>query len=80
MLGGPKHGRHAHAEHNGACPNYARKQPMKGDPLLWIAALAVIGCLLIVLASIVLKMRHPRQRERVDHLAEHQAKRDEDRS
>jgi hypothetical protein len=50
---------------------------MKGDPLLWIAALAVIGCLLIVLASTILKMRHPNQRQRVDRLAEHEAQRDD---
>jgi uncharacterized OsmC-like protein len=44
------------------------------DPLLWIAALAIAGCLLIALANATLKMRKPRERERVDKLAEDAAK------
>jgi hypothetical protein len=49
---------------------------MKSDPLLWIAGLAVIGCLLVVLASAVLKTRKPLERDRVDRLAKDAAKKD----
>jgi di/tricarboxylate transporter len=47
---------------------------MKGDPLLWIAALAIIGLLLVLLASAVLKTRAPRERERVDKLVDQATK------
>jgi hypothetical protein len=40
------------------------------DPLLWIAALAIAGCLLVALASAVLKTRKPLERDRVEALAD----------
>jgi di/tricarboxylate transporter len=56
---------------------------MKGDPLLWIAGIAILGCLLIVLASVVLKMRRPLERDRVERLideAQREQKQTRDRS
>lgn len=70
MLNGPNNGRHAHAEHNSACPSYAPNQPMTSDPLLWIVGLAVIGILLVVLASAPLKTRKPLERDRINQAAD----------
>jgi beta-lactamase regulating signal transducer with metallopeptidase domain len=43
---------------------------MKHDPLIWIAGAAIVGCLLIVLASIMLKTRKPLDRNHVERLVD----------
>jgi hypothetical protein len=52
---------------------------MKSDPLLWIAAFAIIGCLLVLLANIVLKMHKPLDRNHVEQLADKAHRKNEER-
>jgi hypothetical protein len=52
---------------------------MKGDPLLWIAGLAIVGTLLVVLAGAVLRMRKPLERDRVQALVNDAATKDKEK-
>jgi hypothetical protein len=49
------------------------------DPLLWIAGLAVVGCLLVALAHAVLKTRKPLERDHVEQLADEAHKKNKEK-
>lgn len=49
---------------------------MKGDPLLWIAGIAIIGLPLVLTASAVLRTRKPLERDRINHIVDDAAKKD----
>lgn len=50
---------------------------MKGDPLLWITGIAIVGLLLVLTAGAVLRTRKPLERDHVQQLVDDAAKKDQ---